>query len=127
MDTRNKILTADAAHALAGPLAVVTGYFDVLRAEHARELAAIRQRNVDSCLLAVVLPCPGEFFDIHARARMVAALRVVDYVLAADATDVDALLASLRPQAVFHLEAEDARRNREIVDRIRGRQGHAEP
>ena len=44
MDTRNKILTAEAARALAGPLTVVTGYFDLLRAEHARELAAIRQR-----------------------------------------------------------------------------------
>ena len=121
MDTRNKILTAEAARALAGPLTVVTGYFDLLRAEHARELAAIRQRIGKQALVAVVLPYPGEVFDIHARARMVAALRVIDYVVIADRPEADALLAALHPQAVFHMEAEDARRNREIVDRIRGR------
>jgi len=123
MDTRNKILTAEAARALAGPLTVVTGYFDLLRAEHARELAAIRQRIGKQALVAVVLPYPGEVFDIHARARMVAALRVIDYVVIADRPEADALLAALHPQAVFHMEAEDARRNREIVDRIRGRHG----
>jgi len=123
MDTRSKILTAEAARALPGPLAVVTGYFDVLRAEHARELEAIRQRSGGQTLLALVLPFPGEVFDIHARARMVAALRVVDYVLAADEFEADALLEALRPQTVIHLEADDARRNREIAERIRRRQG----
>jgi glycerol-3-phosphate cytidylyltransferase-like family protein len=121
MDTRNKILTAEAARALPGPLAVVTGYFDLLRAEHARELAAIRERIGKQALVAVVLPYPGEVFDIHARARMVAALRVIDYVVIAE--DADALLAALHAPTVFHMEAEDARRNREIVDRIRGRHG----
>ena len=106
---------------MAGPLAVVTGYFDVLRAEHARELAAIRRRSGDSSLLAIVLPCPGEILDIHARSRMVAALRVVDYVLVAAEPECETLLAELRPRAVIHLEADDVRRNREIVDRIRSR------
>ena len=122
MDTRSKILTPDAARALPRPLAVVTGYFDVLRAEHARELEAIRSRSGAPTLLALVLPFPGEVFDIHARARMVAALRVVDYVLIADELEPDALLEALRPQTVIHLEADDARRNREIAERIRGRQ-----
>lgn len=122
MDTRSKILTAEAARALAGPLAVVTGYFDVLRAEHARELEAIRLRSGARTLLALVLPFSGEVFDIHARARMVAALRVVDYVLVADELKAEALLEALRPQAVIHLEADDTRRNREIAERIRRRQ-----
>jgi bifunctional ADP-heptose synthase (sugar kinase/adenylyltransferase) len=121
MDTRNKILTAEAARALPGPLAVVTGYFDLLRAGHARELETIRQRIGDQTLLALVLPYPGQVFDIHARARMVAALRVVDYVLAADDADPGALLAALRPRSAFYMEADDVRRNREIVDRIRSR------
>ena len=118
MDTRNKILTAEAARALPGPLTVVMGYFDVLRAEHARELASIREENGGGTLLAAVLPFAGEVFDIRARARMVAALRVVDYVLIADEPDPGALLAALNPQTVIHLEADDARRNREIRERI---------
>ena len=122
MDTRNKILTPEAARALPRPLAVVTGYFDVLRAEHARELDAVRRRSGAQTLLALVLPFPGEVFDIHARARMVAALRVVDYVLVADEMEADALLETLRPRAVIHLEADDARRNREIAERIRRQQ-----
>jgi bifunctional ADP-heptose synthase (sugar kinase/adenylyltransferase) len=121
MDTRNKILTAEAARAVAGPLAIVTGYFDLLRAEHARELAAIRQRIGEQTLVALVLPCPGEVFDIHARARMVAALRVIDYVVIAE--DADALLAALHAPTVVHMEAGDVRRNREITGRIRGRHG----
>jgi bifunctional ADP-heptose synthase (sugar kinase/adenylyltransferase) len=126
MDTRSKILTAEAARALPGPLAVVTGYFDVLRAEHVRELDAIRHRIGAGTLVALVLPFPGEVFDIHARARMVAALRVIDYVLAADETGVEALLEALRPQTVIHLEADDARRNREIAERVRRRQGQCD-
>ena len=123
MDTRSKILTADAARALAGPLTVVTGYFDVLRAGHARELAGVRERTGCRTLLALVLPFPGEVFNIHARARMVAALRVVDYVVVADELEADAFLGALRPQTVIHMEADDARRNREIAERIRRGQG----
>ena len=123
MDTRNKILTAEAACALAAPLTVVAGYFDLLRAGHARQIASIRRRSGAPTVLALVLPYAGEIFDIHARARMVAALRVVDYVLIADRLDVDALLAALRPQTVCRLEADDIRRRREIVARIRGRNG----
>jgi len=102
---------------------VVTGYFDVLRAEHARELENIRRRSGCRTLLALVLPFPGEVFDIRARARMVAALRVVDYVLVADAREPDALLEALRPQTAIRMEADDVRRNGEIAERIRRGQG----
>jgi len=118
MDTRSKILTAEAARALPGPLAVVTGYFDVLRAEHAREIQSIRERTGATSLLAVVLPFAGEVFDVCARARMVAALRMIDYVLIADEVEADALLEALRPLTVIHTEAEDARRDAEIAERI---------
>jgi len=126
MDTRSKILTPEAARALAGPLTVVTGYFDVLRAEHARELAAIRDRSGGHALLALVLPFASEVFGICARARMVAALRVVYYVVVADELNADALLEAMRPQTVIHLEADDARRNREIAEHIRRQQGQGE-
>jgi len=121
MDTRSKIITAEAALALTKPLVVVTGYFDVLRAEHARELEAIRRRNPDGPLLAVVLCFAGEVLDIQARARMVAALRVVDYVVAAPEPDADALLEALHARTIVRMEADDARRNREIAELIRRR------
>jgi bifunctional ADP-heptose synthase (sugar kinase/adenylyltransferase) len=127
MDTRNKILTAEGARALAGPLAVVTGYFDVLGAGHARELEAIRGRIGETTLLALVRPFAGEVFCIDARARMVAALRVVDYVLAADEVQAEALLEALRPRTVIHMEADDARRYREIAERIRRAQAQGGP
>ena len=127
MDTRTKILTAEAACALACPLTVVTGYFDLLRAEHARQIEDIRHRNGNRTLLALVLPFAGEVFDIGARARMVAALRVVDYVVIADRPEPDAFLEALRPQTVIHMEAEDARRNREIAERIRRLKGQSGP
>jgi bifunctional ADP-heptose synthase (sugar kinase/adenylyltransferase) len=127
MDTRIKILTAESARALPGPFIVLTGYFDVLRAAHARDIEAIRSRTGAQTLLALVLPFAGEVFDIHARARMVAALRVVDYVVAVDEPDPGALLAALRPQSVFHIETDELRRNREIADRIRSRQGPEAP
>ena len=77
-----------------------------------------RQRAVSQlCFVASPTPLAQE-----SRARMVAALRVVDYVLIADELEPDALLEALRPQTVIHLEADDARRNREIAERIRGRQ-----
>jgi hypothetical protein len=41
--------------------------------------------------------------------------------LAADDADPGALLAALRPRSAFYMEADDVRRNREIVDRIRSR------
>ena len=126
MDTRSKILTPDAARALPRPLAVVTGYFDVLRAEHARQLAGVRRRSGARTLLALVLPFSGEVFDIRARARMVAALRVVDYAVVADELEADAIIGALRPQRVLHMEADDVRRNREIAERIRSGQGRGE-
>jgi len=98
MDTRSKNPDCRRRRALAGPLTVVTGYFDVLRAEHARELEAIRSRSGAPDAAGTGAAFPGEVFDIHARARMVAALRVVDYVLIADELEPDALLEALRPQ-----------------------------
>jgi glycerol-3-phosphate cytidylyltransferase-like family protein len=61
-------------------------------------------------------------FNIHARARMVAALRVVDYAVVADELEADAIIGALHAETVIHLEAEDERRNREIAELIRRRQ-----
>jgi glycerol-3-phosphate cytidylyltransferase-like family protein len=58
-----------------------------------------------------VLPLAGELLSQRARAELVAALRVVDYVVTADDGDVERLTESLKPAEVARLEAEHARRN----------------
>jgi bifunctional ADP-heptose synthase (sugar kinase/adenylyltransferase) len=124
MDTRRKILTSTAALALglARPLALVTGHFDVLRAEHARELESIRRRTGAATLMVAVLPLPGELLNQRARAELVAAMRMVDYVVTADGADLDPLIAALAPSSVARLEEADARRTRQLVEHVHRRQ-----
>jgi len=117
MDTRTKILTLDAASRLPqGSLTIAAGYFDALRAAHARELAAF-----DRPLLAFVLSLAGELVPQRARAEMVAALRVVDYVVAADERGLDALVERIVPRQIAHLEAADAARVRQLIEHVHRR------
>jgi glycerol-3-phosphate cytidylyltransferase-like family protein len=119
LDTRSKILTPAAALAIsARPIVIVTGTFDVLRAAHARELEAVRQRTGASALLVVVLPRSGELLSQRARAELVAALRVVDYVVAGGQSEVDALIGTLEPDAVVQLEDADERRLQQLREQI---------
>src|SRR5690242_17882156 len=78
VDTRSKILTLEEAERLPGPLTLVTGYFDILRAEHARELQQVRDRTPGGVVLVAILTCPDETIEIGARAELVAALRMLD-------------------------------------------------
>ena len=118
MDTRSKILTVEEARSRAFPApVVVTGYFDLLRAVHERELDAIRRRTAGP-LLAVVLPWEEAYLSQRARAEMVAALRVVDYVIAPDVGDAAALVAALGPCELVRLEAADRLRNRELIEHV---------
>jgi len=114
MDTRAKILSPDAA---PGGCTVVTGYFDVLLAEHVRELKALPRP-----LLAVVLPLSGELLPQRARAELAAGLRMVDYVVIAGDSDAEALCGRLRPARVVRMEAADARRTRQLIEHVRERQ-----
>ena len=123
MDTRAKILTAEAApHACT----VVTGAFDPVLAEDARELAETRASHPDCPLLVVVLPVSGELLPGRARAELVAALRVVDYVVtaphAATAAATDALIATLEPRHLVRLEGAQAVRKRQLMDHVHRRQ-----
>jgi bifunctional ADP-heptose synthase (sugar kinase/adenylyltransferase) len=122
MDTRSKILTLAEAASLAGPLAMVTGYFDVLRAAHIRDLDRVRRREHGAKLLAVVLPAPGEILSQRARAELVAALRVIDYVVIADDAAARRLAHSLEPVEIVHLETADACRARELKEHVHRRQ-----
>ena len=122
MDTRSKILTLAQAASLPGPLAVATGWFDVLRAAHVRDLDALRLRAAGAKLLAIALPVSGEILPQRARAELLAALRVIDYVVIADAADADRLAVSLHPVEILRLEAADARRARELREHVHRRQ-----
>ena len=109
MDTRSKILSVAAALELRPPVALVTGYFDVLRVGDARELARVRHHP----LLVVVLPLGGDILPPRARAELVAALRVVDYVVIANYGGLDRLVEALNPVEYTRMEGEHAvRRDR---------------
>jgi bifunctional ADP-heptose synthase (sugar kinase/adenylyltransferase) len=123
MDTRSKILTPEAARALQVPLlAVATGYFDVLRVDHARELTTLRRRTGAAAVLAVVLPWEGALLSLRARCEMAAALRMVDYVVSIDEPDLSGLAGALQPLEILRLEAAEARRARELAGHVRRRQ-----
>jgi bifunctional ADP-heptose synthase (sugar kinase/adenylyltransferase) len=122
VDTRTKILSLEQTLALrlAAPM-LVTGYFDCLRAAHVCELESLRQRAGSRALVAAVLPWPEAFLSQQARAEMVAALRMVDYVVAIEASDVAALIDAVAPSEIVRLEAGDARRNRELIEHVHRR------
>jgi len=125
VDTRSKILTAAALRTgppLPRPLLVVTGCFDMLRAWHARELQAARERAGAAALLVAVLPAPAAVLGQRARVELVAALRVVDYVVSIDDRDANTLIDSLQPAAVVRLEAADARLTRQLIEDVQRRQ-----
>ena len=119
MDTRSKILTLDQAAAALGScgVTVVTGYFDGLRAADVRELAALPRP-----LLAIVLPVQNELLNQRARAEMAAALRVIDYVVIANESDLDALLERLSPRELVRLETAHAAHVHELIEHVRARQ-----
>jgi bifunctional ADP-heptose synthase (sugar kinase/adenylyltransferase) len=118
LDTRSKILSPAGAGGLSGPLVCVTGYFDLLLAEHARELSEVRKRTPDCRLLVIVLPHPGELHPIDARAELAAALRMVDYVVIADRDPVEVFITRLRPVEVVRLETAEAGRTRRLIDHV---------
>ena len=122
MDTRSKILTLEAALQLPRPFTVVTGYFDVLRAAHVRDLDEACALAPGRPLLVAVLSGVATLLDQRARAELVAALRVVDYVVTAEDRDLDRLIAAIPPSHLVRLEAADERRSRQLTEHVRSRQ-----
>jgi hypothetical protein len=98
---------------------VVTGTFDVL-AEDARELAGIRSSYDERP--SWWWYCRFGSCSRSARAELMAALRMVDYVVTADDTAADALLASLEPAQLVRLEEVHAVRKRQLMEHVQRRQ-----
>jgi len=94
---------------LAAPVVLVTGYFDVLRAEHVRALNDLRAAT----LVTVVLPREDALLSQRARAELVAGLRAVDYVLMSEVAIAGARLVNF--------EEDDRRRERELREQVRQR------
>jgi glycerol-3-phosphate cytidylyltransferase-like family protein len=122
VDTRAKILTLEQACSLRleAPV-VVAGYFDLLCAEHARELDSVRQRIGGRTLVAAVLQWSEAYMTRSARAEMTAALRMVDYVVALEPDELATLVSALGPTEVVRWEEADARRNRELIEHVHRR------
>jgi glycerol-3-phosphate cytidylyltransferase-like family protein len=130
VDTRSKIVTASEVATAARNTAVVVGHFDVLGVEHARALAEVRARS--SQVVAIVLPATlapskgaPEILSQPDRARMAAALRVIDYVIIAGPNGrpagLDDLLTTLTPSEIVRFDDIEAdvlsRRLRRLKER----------
>ena len=136
MDTRSKILKAAGVFAGAvgsgapgpasdpiarsRPITLVTGYFDVLRAAHVEALEAVCRPG--HALLVVLRHSPSAVLPVRARAELVAALRMVDYVVTADDGELDALISSLKPAQIVRLEDGDRVRASELKQHVQRRQ-----
>ena len=123
MDTRTKIVTpaAVATLDLPRPVLLVTGRFDILRVDVARELTAARERTGAQSLIVAIGPYTGELVPLEARAEMAAALRVVDYVFIAEDRDLAGLITALQPIETIHLEEAETHRVGQLIEHVHGR------
>jgi glycerol-3-phosphate cytidylyltransferase-like family protein len=119
VDTRNKIVDPGAIPAGTAPT-VVTGYFDVLRADHIRDLEAAKRQGTK--LAVLVLERPQAVLGQRARAELVAALRMVDYVLTVENADAERLIESLQPAVAVRLEEQEEQRSRQLKEHVQHRQ-----
>src|ERR1700683_1883467 len=126
MDTRDKIIDCERTAELVGELRgrrvalkVVLGYFDVLSAEHVRRLREIA--NGAGALFVAVLDPPAPLLDGRARAELVAALGVVDYVVLAGARPAQALLRPFNATEIVREESADLLRTRRLMEHVQHR------
>lgn len=129
MDTRVKILTAQqAAHRLREfvrdgvALRVFTGYFDVLGVDHVQQLRGAINGAVRPVVFVIVLWSPDPILTLEARAELVAALAMVDYVvIAGGEADFEAVLTAAGNK-ILRTENENAQRTRQLIEHVHQRQ-----
>lgn len=126
MDTRDKIVDCERTAVLVGglrargvALKVVLGYFDVLAAEHVRRLREIADGA--GALFVAVLDPPSPLLDARARAELVAALGVVDYVVLGGERPSQALLQPFSADEIIREEAADLLRTRRLMEHVQHR------
>lgn len=130
MDTRQKIIPAAAAaeriadwRRRGGVVRVVTGYFDVLLADHVRQLRDLAANEDARAVVVVVLlqPC-NPILSPTARAELVAALAMVDYVVIAAGHDELVTVLTAADTDIRRMEAHDAERIRQLIEHVHQRQ-----
>ena len=117
MDTRTKIISLDRAGALFSSSAekgdgivVARGCFDLLSAEHCRRLARAKEGGKYLVVAVYSDREPGQTaLSQLARAQMVAALAVVDYVVICDQAQTERTVSPWRPSAVVDADPISAR------------------
>lgn len=127
MDTRTKILNAARAIEVARELRhngsrakLVCGYFDVLLSEHAERLEEIAAQGANKLMVAV-LDAPGAILAARARAELVAALGMVDYVVLAGSVAPRELVAEFQAGDIVHEEDADRRRTEGLIEHVQRR------
>src|SRR5882724_1226034 len=123
MDTREKIVEPARALAIAGEqrsrLMLVTGYFDVLRTGHTERLQQLAEGG--KRLMVVVLDPPQPILSRRARAELVAALAMVDYVVPAGQDGLQDLLNQFPAEAIAREEASDLPRTQDLTAHVQRR------
>ena len=110
MDTRSKILDPSGAlKHLSGlghsSFVIARGSFDILRGEHCRRLAQEKKEHGELLVLVADDENPRRtVLDARTRAELVAALRVVDYVVICDEAEANGFISSLSPARVVEPE-----------------------
>ncbi len=113
MDTRSKIVGSDRVAELAAQGAqIASGHFDPLISSFAEELAAIKQKHPEAPLVVLIRSSQNPILPARARAELVAALAVVDYVSDAE--------SNVEPS--YPLETEHEHKLRDLIAQVHGRQ-----
>jgi glycerol-3-phosphate cytidylyltransferase-like family protein len=94
----------------------------VLRAWHVIELQQLRERARGAKLLVALVTAPSELMDSRSRAELVAALRMVDYVVTANHDELDGFIQHLRPVELARLEAADLGCRKQLIEDVQRRQ-----
>jgi bifunctional ADP-heptose synthase (sugar kinase/adenylyltransferase) len=89
------------------------GQFDPLVADHARRLREIAAP--DGAVFAVVCASERPILPARARAELVAALGMVDYVILPDETSCGDAAEFLRPEELYREQDADLRRTRDLI------------
>ena len=122
MDTREKIITAESALAIAEDFEqrqisfkIVTGYFDVLQPAMLRRLQEYARE--DTRLFAVVLHLEEALLSDAARAELAAGLRVIDYVIPSP-RDPSNLLAAMQPERLIREEPAHRDSTEQLIEHV---------
>jgi bifunctional ADP-heptose synthase (sugar kinase/adenylyltransferase) len=127
LDTRKKILTAAQAveavrrlRAEGRSVRFATGWFDPLMAAHARRLEQLRD---GAARVMVIVTDPVQpILPARARAELVAALSVVDFVVLSEEGRLEDLLIRLEASEVLRGEAADEALTRQLIHHVQTRQ-----